>query len=126
MKKIFLLIFSLFLLAGCSMNQTDNIEIKENAEPSNQDLLDIIMLNSDAIEYFQANSDAKIVLVEKFLPLQKLNETDFVNEYNKLENREYYEVTIRGSSQLSLIAIVDLENKLVTGAYGIFLVSISS
>ncbi len=141
MKKILLLLLTLIIISGCtptSQNQeqikqeTNSPDIYEQSKTSldkvdlNETLINIIKTNDDAYKYLYDNPNYKIISIETFLPSQKLNNTDFPNEYKNLEERKYYEIKIKGDTDLTLITIVDLENNITTSAFGIFLIEISS
>lgn len=126
MKRIFLLII-LILISGCSIQKEKQEQTKLIAveKSLNQTLIEIIQTNSDANEYLVSNPNYEIISVEKFYKKDKINITDFPNEYNGLdENKEYYEMKIKSKSQLTLVTIIDLENKETKSAFGIFLMSI--
>lgn len=124
MKKILLLILTLILIAGCSSTQDLKQEVQKKS--LNETLLDIIKTNDDAYTYLYNNPTYKILSIETFLPQDKLNTTDFPNEYNNLEDKQYYEVKIKGETDLTLVSIIDLDNQEVKSAFGVFLIGISS
>lgn len=137
MKQGFIFLFIVLLLfLGCSENivhqnlddnSTENFQIREdNFLPTYDNLYSIVKTNNDSLDYLNSNPGAKIISVEKFLTSDKLNNTDFPNEYSSLDEKEYYEVRIKGKKDLTLVAIIDFDKREVVRAFGIFIMGVST
>lgn len=153
-KTIYLIIATMILFSGCSTAQNaqtqeeiqENIQnntqentliqtqIQEQQEQNNQaeaPLKDQLMLmlfdDKDIQEYFQSYPDAKISSIETFYPESMMNQTRFIEIYQDLPEKELYKVEITTTkTELSIIGIVDLENKETLKVVGMYLIGISS
>lgn len=125
-KLIILLLIAMTLFAGCSSDNVEDQNGQENQsnQPSEELFLEILKTNEDGLNYMEKNPDTKVINWEKISPNQfeeLENQTQFKALYEDLPQKDLYRVDFKSdNSELSLMTIIDLENKKVINIYGNF------
>lgn len=126
------------LFVSCSTNQVEinKEEIKENIvieekiilEPTEENFLMVLNTNQDGREYLEKHPQTKILNITKFHPKNiNITNQEFKDLYFDLPQKELYRVDfIAEDTQLSLMTVIDLENKETIKIFGLFIMGMST
>jgi len=96
---------------------------------SDEELLNILKTDKDGKDYLSKYPNTKVVGVEKILPKEfevKKAKTQYKEIYMDLPNKELYYVEFNGGTSLSLITIIDLDEKKVVKIFGVMILGIGN
>lgn len=129
MKKTTLLIIILILLTGCTNSQVKTQNQTNSITPTQENLLQILKTNKDGKDYLNNYPNTEVINLTKINPNEfktlKIN-SQYKELYTDLPKKELYKVNFNGGSQLSIITIIDIEEKKVLKIFGSYMIGLNN